>query len=226
MHRGRAARPRPRPPGAQGHRGRRLESRSRGGCPGVERRAGAQPRRHWHAGVLPPLRLEGPTGVGGVPRHGPCRDAQAAASGWPPAPDPVRAVVAWIDGRLDLAFNDEIKSDLRQMSLEAQSQMFAAPEVIGAAYAEILTSAGRAAGTGRGARAASPTSIPPRMRCRFRACCGPASKGNGQAAIAIASTCARAVLQFCLRGLGVAPASIARVLNESTTHLAATRHDG
>ncbi len=55
------------------------------------------------------------------------------------SPDPVRAVVAWIDGRLDLAFSDAIKSDLRQISLEAQSQMFASPEVIGDAYAEILT---------------------------------------------------------------------------------------
>jgi AcrR family transcriptional regulator len=54
------------------------------------------------------------------------------------APDPVAAVVAWIDGRLDLAFNDEVQSDLRRMSLEAQSQMFASPEVVGAAYAEIL----------------------------------------------------------------------------------------
>ncbi len=54
------------------------------------------------------------------------------------APDPVRAVAAWIDGRLDLAFNDEIRSDLRQMSLEAQSQMFAAPELVGPAYGEIL----------------------------------------------------------------------------------------
>jgi AcrR family transcriptional regulator len=34
-------------------------------------------------------------------------------------PDPIRAVAAWTDGRLDLAFNDEIRSDLRQMSLEA-----------------------------------------------------------------------------------------------------------
>jgi AcrR family transcriptional regulator len=52
--------------------------------------------------------------------------------------DPVRAVAAWIDGRLDLAFDPQIQSDLRQMSLEAQSQMFAAPELIGPAYAEIL----------------------------------------------------------------------------------------
>jgi AcrR family transcriptional regulator len=54
------------------------------------------------------------------------------------AADPSEAVVAWIDGRLDLAFNDRIRSDLRQMSLEAQTQMFAAPELVGDAYAEIL----------------------------------------------------------------------------------------
>ena len=35
----------------------------------------------------------------------------------------------------------------------------------------------------------------------------------------------RNILQFCLRGLGVDPASIAEVLTEDTTHLAATRLD-
>ena len=54
------------------------------------------------------------------------------------AADPSAAVVAWIDGRLDLAFNESIRSDLRQMSLEAQTQMFAAPELVGDAYGEIL----------------------------------------------------------------------------------------
>ena len=54
------------------------------------------------------------------------------------AADPTAAVVAWIDGRLDLAFNDSIRSDLRQMSLEAQTQMFASPELVGDAYGEIL----------------------------------------------------------------------------------------
>jgi AcrR family transcriptional regulator len=52
--------------------------------------------------------------------------------------DPVHAVAAWIDGRLDLAFNERIRSDLRQMSLEAQSQMFAAPELVSPAYGEML----------------------------------------------------------------------------------------
>jgi AcrR family transcriptional regulator len=54
------------------------------------------------------------------------------------AANPVEAVAAWIDGRLDLAFDEKIKSDLRRLSLEAQSQMFAAPELIQPAYAEML----------------------------------------------------------------------------------------
>ena len=54
------------------------------------------------------------------------------------AATPVEAVAAWIDGRLDLAFDENIKSDLRRLSLEAQSQMFASPELIQPAYAEML----------------------------------------------------------------------------------------
>jgi len=54
------------------------------------------------------------------------------------AGNPVEAVAAWIDGRLDLAFDETIKSDLRRMSLEAQSEIFAAPELIQPAYEEML----------------------------------------------------------------------------------------
>jgi AcrR family transcriptional regulator len=54
------------------------------------------------------------------------------------ATDPVDAVTAWIDARLDLAFDENIKSDLRSLSMEAQSQMFASPELIAPAYAEML----------------------------------------------------------------------------------------
>jgi AcrR family transcriptional regulator len=54
------------------------------------------------------------------------------------AATPVEAVAAWIDGRLDLAFDENVKSDLRRLSLEAQSQMFASPELIRPAYAEML----------------------------------------------------------------------------------------
>jgi AcrR family transcriptional regulator len=54
------------------------------------------------------------------------------------AANPIEAVAAWIDGRLDLAFDETTKSDLRGSSLEAQSQMFASPELIQPAYAEML----------------------------------------------------------------------------------------
>ncbi len=54
------------------------------------------------------------------------------------ATNPVEAVAAWIDGRLDLAFDETTKSDLRSLSLEAQSQMFASPGLIQPAYAEML----------------------------------------------------------------------------------------
>ena len=50
----------------------------------------------------------------------------------------IEAVAAWIDGRLDLAFDDNIRSDLRRLSLEAQSQTLASPGLVQPAYAEML----------------------------------------------------------------------------------------
>ena len=47
----------------------------------------------------------------------------------------IEAVTAWIDGRLDLAFDDSIGSGLRRLSLEAQSQ---SPGLVQPAYAEML----------------------------------------------------------------------------------------
>src|SRR5947209_15011605 len=40
------------------------------------------------------------------------------------ATDPIESVAAWIDGRLDLAFDEDIRTELRQVSLEAQSKVF------------------------------------------------------------------------------------------------------
>ena len=50
----------------------------------------------------------------------------------------VDAVAAWIDGRLDLAFDPSVKSDLRLLSEEAQTLMFTTPPLIRAAFAEML----------------------------------------------------------------------------------------
>lgn len=60
------------------------------------------------------------------------RQRMASAAG------PLEAVAAWIEGRLDLAFDDAIRSDLRALSLDAQSQMFAAPELVNLAYRELM----------------------------------------------------------------------------------------
>jgi AcrR family transcriptional regulator len=124
---------------------------------------------------------------------------------------PVEAVAAWVDGRLDLAFSESIKSDLRHMSLEAQSQSFAAPELIQPAYAEMLEplideiQRGLEQGVFRDV--------------------DPMSGARSIQGVVWASTerqwstgdCERAevrarTLRFCLRGLGVAAATIKETL--------------
>lgn len=126
------------------------------------------------------------------------------------AVDPVEAVVAWIDGRLDLAFDGKIKSDLRRLSLEAQSQMFAAPELIQPAYAEMLKPLIEQLHHGL-------------IRGVFHDI-DPVTHAQSIQGVVWASTerqwaagdCHRAevrqrVIRFCLRGLGVTPESIAEI---------------
>jgi AcrR family transcriptional regulator len=138
--------------------------------------------------------------------------------------DPVTAVVAWIDGRLDLAFSDEIKSDLRQMSLEAQSQMFAAPEVIGAAYAEIMIPL--VDELERGREQGSFTDVDPVAHAQsIQGALWASVERQWATGDQDRADVRRTILQFCLRGLGVAPAAIADVLETHSTPLAATRHE-
>ena len=54
------------------------------------------------------------------------------------ATNPVEAVAAWIDGRLKLAFDEDIKAELRQVSLEAQSKAFSSRDMVTPAYGAIL----------------------------------------------------------------------------------------
>jgi AcrR family transcriptional regulator len=63
--------------------------------------------------------------------------------------DPVGAVATWIDARLDIAFNDTLRADLRRVSVEAQDQVFAAPELVVPAYREILRPLVEQLGRGR-----------------------------------------------------------------------------
>jgi hypothetical protein len=123
---------------------------------------------------------------------------------------PVEAVAAWVDRRLDLAFDENIKSDLRRLSLEAQSQMFASPDLIQPAYAEMLKPLIEQ--LQRGLEHGAFHDI------------DPVSEAQAVQGVVWASTerqwaagdCARSdvrerVLRFCLRGLGVTPETIARI---------------
>lgn len=127
--------------------------------------------------------------------------------------DPIRAVAAWIDGRLDLAFNQQIRSDLRQMSLEAQNQMVAAPELVAPAYREILRPLVEQ--LTRGADLGIFTEIDPD---------GEALSIHGVVWTNIErqwgssqrdpAEIRRRVQSFCLRGLGVTPEAIGAVLDQ------------
>jgi AcrR family transcriptional regulator len=52
--------------------------------------------------------------------------------------NPVEAVVAWVDGRFELAFGDNTELDLRRLTLEAHSKAASSPEVVAPAYSAIL----------------------------------------------------------------------------------------
>jgi AcrR family transcriptional regulator len=128
--------------------------------------------------------------------------------------DPVRAVAAWIDGRLDLAFNPKIRHDLRQMSVEAQSQMFAAPELVAPAYREILRplveqlTRGRDLGLfGQIRPDGEALSIQGVVWANIERHWATAQRDPGEIR--------ERVQRFCMRGLGVAPDVIAAVLSEA-----------
>jgi hypothetical protein len=124
----------------------------------------------------------------------------------------VDAVAAWIDGRLDLAFDDNIKSDLRHLSLEAQSQMFASPELIQPAYAQMLKPLIEQLQLG--------------VQHGVFYDIDPVTAAQSIQGVVWAGTerhwaagdCDRAdvrerALRFCLRGLGVAPETIAQIVS-------------
>ena len=122
----------------------------------------------------------------------------------------VDAVTAWIDGRLDLAFDANIRSDLRHLSLEAQSQMFASPDLVQPAYAEMLEPLVEQLQHG--------------LQQGVFHDIDPVTAAQSIQGVVWAGTerhwgtgdCDRAgvrerALRFCLRGLGVAPETIAQI---------------
>jgi AcrR family transcriptional regulator len=126
------------------------------------------------------------------------------------AATPVQAVAAWIDGRLDLAFDETIKSDLRQLSLEAQSQMFASPELIQPAYAQMLEPLIEQ--IRRGLEVGVFHDIDPMNDAQsIHGVVWATIERHWRTGDCDPDDVRRATLQFCLRGLGVAPKTIAQL---------------
>jgi AcrR family transcriptional regulator len=121
------------------------------------------------------------------------------------AADPTEAVVAWIDGRLDLAFNDQIRSDLRQMSLEAQTQMFASPELVSDAYREILKPLVEQLESGRRA-GIYPDIDPAADALSIHGAIWASVEQQWTTGDCDRDAVRDQVVRFCLRGIGVPPA--------------------
>ena len=126
------------------------------------------------------------------------------------APTPIEAVVAWIDGRLDLAFDEEIAAELRCWSLEAQSQMVSSPELVEPAYNATLEPLIEELQRG--------------MENGFFRDIVPATAARSIQGVVWASTerqwtkgdgkredVRERAIRFCLRGLGVTPEAIAKI---------------
>lgn len=122
----------------------------------------------------------------------------------------VEAVAAWIDARLDVAFDERLGNDLRRLSLEAQSQSLAFPGLVQPAYAEMLAPLGDAIQRGMQDGLFHP--MDPVSHAQFIH--GVVWAGINQQWAT--GECDRddhrqRIKRFCLRGLGVAPGVIEQV---------------
>ena len=126
------------------------------------------------------------------------------------AANPVEAVAAWIDARLDLAFDETVKADLRHLAVEAQSHMLTTPELVAPAYAETLEPLVEQLHLG--------------LQQNVFDDIDPVNEAQSIQGVVWASTeqqwasgdgerggVRKRTVRFCLRGLGVAPDTIAEV---------------
>jgi AcrR family transcriptional regulator len=126
----------------------------------------------------------------------------------------IAAVVAWIDARLDLAFDDDIRSDLRRLSLEAQAQSLGSPSLVQPAYAEMLEPLSEALQRGlqRGVfRGADPVTDAQFIHGVVWA----AIDRHWTTADGARGDIRERILGFCLRALGVAPEAITQVCTDN-----------
>jgi AcrR family transcriptional regulator len=130
------------------------------------------------------------------------------------AATPIEAVTAWIDGRIDLAFNDSVKPELRQIPLEAPAVVLNSPELVSPAYTAILEplieqlERGLELGVFRG--------IVPAIAAKsihgvvWAGTQRQWTNGDGKR-----REVRERAIRFCLRGLGVAPEAIEKIADDA-----------
>jgi AcrR family transcriptional regulator len=129
---------------------------------------------------------------------------------------PVEAVAAWIDGRLDLAFDESVKSDLRQVSLEAQSKMFSSPEQVSQAYTAILEPLIEQLQRGL-ENGAFQDIVPATAAKSIHGVVWGATQRQWATGHWERADVRERTLRFCLRGLGVAPGTIDQIVAHPVT---------
>jgi AcrR family transcriptional regulator len=126
----------------------------------------------------------------------------------------IAAVVAWIDTRLDLAFDDDIRSDLRRLSLEAQAQSLGSPSLVQPAYAELLKPLGEV--LARGQQRGVFRGTDPATDAQFiHGAVWAAIDRHWTIADGARGDTRGRILGFCLRALGVAPEAITQVCTDN-----------
>jgi AcrR family transcriptional regulator len=126
------------------------------------------------------------------------------------AADPVEAGAAWIDARLDLAFDESIKSEMRQMSLEAQWTVFSSPDAISPAYTAVLEPLIEQLQCGLELGVFQDIVPATAAKSIHGVVWGGTQRQWARGHLERAAVRERA-MRFCLRGLGVAPETIEQV---------------
>lgn len=130
------------------------------------------------------------------------------------AATPDAAVAAWIEGRLDLAFDENIESELRQVALEAQATVSSSPELVSPAHNAILEPLIEQ--LQRGLELGVFQDILPAMAAKsIHGVVWGHTQRQWAAGQWARTDVRKRALRFCLRGLGVVPETIAQIVASS-----------
>ena len=121
---------------------------------------------------------------------------------------PVEAVAAWIDGRLDRAFDENTNFKLRRLSQEARSEAFSSPEMVSPAYRAILEPLIEQLQRGLGLGVFKDIVPVTAAKSIHGAVWAAGSRRQWATHHRDRDEVREHALRFCLRGLGVAPETI------------------